>query len=64
MYICAHFHTKEKQKKTCENSPTTMPTKCFHDELDSLVFQIPNYACSPFATNVHKEDPKNNLSCH
>jgi hypothetical protein len=34
-----------------------LPTKCFHDELDNLMFQIPNYACSPFATNAHKENP-------
>ncbi len=41
-----------------------MPTKCFHDELDNLVFQIPNYVCYPFATNAHKENPKNKLSFH
>ncbi len=41
-----------------------MPTKCFHDELDNLVFQIPNYVCSPFATNAHKENPKNHLNSH
>jgi hypothetical protein len=44
--------------------PTIMPTKCFHDELDNLMFKIPKYAYSPFAINAYKENPKNNLSSH
>jgi hypothetical protein len=44
--------------------PTIMCIECFHDELDNLVFQIPNYAYFPFATNAHKENPKNNLNSH
>jgi hypothetical protein len=44
--------------------PTIMCIECFHDELDNLVFQIPNYVYSPFATNAHKENPKNNLNSH
>ncbi len=64
MCICVHFHTKKGRKKSMKILPTIMRTKCFHHELDSLVFQIPNYVYSPFATNAHKENPINNLNSH
>ncbi len=45
--ICAHFETKEGQRKAyMKILPTIMPKKWFNDELDSEVFSTPNYARS------------------